>query len=103
MSRKTVTLTLTLTWRDENYGRIWNAKAFRSTPEPNLSDSAMLKLARLYRRSGFNLNQGRMSWIAEDCPDETLIQLVDALTLAGFTVVHRGCVPSVLDTVTIAS
>ncbi|WP_448205400.1 hypothetical protein [Azospirillum sp. sgz302134] len=89
-------LTLTVTWRDENYGGIYRAKAFRATVSPVVSDAILEKLARLFRRHGFAMNPRRGSWIAENCADQALHDLVRDLSDAGYLVLHKGCVPDTL-------
>lgn len=57
--------TITISWRDENYGRINNTLAFRFRCDPALSDTGMKKLVRLLRKNGFTFNTSCDSWIAE--------------------------------------
>lgn len=91
--------TLTIVWRDENYSRIHDAFAFRSHVEPHPSDTEAKKVARIYKKHGFETNMQRAAWIAEfaqsDQPDLP-IKLVEALKDAGYTVKNAGAVPEVL-------
>lgn len=89
-------LTITLIWRNENYGSIFNAKAFRHQLDAEMSDSRATKLRRLFARHGFTFKENRASWIAESCPDNVPIGLVCALQEVGYTVDNVGCVPDVL-------
>ncbi len=88
---------LTLVWRDENYGRVYRAKAFRPGGDQlDLPDETRERLARLYGRHGFEFNHGRAAWIAEYCEDQAILDLVAALTAEGFAVKHTGAVPALL-------
>jgi len=90
---------ITLHWRDENYGRVHAAQAFRygaTDPAGHFSDTAHARLGRLFRRHGFHFNSSRASWIAEGRPADAPSALAEALSEAGYAVRHTGCVPDVL-------
>lgn len=87
---------ITIVWRDENYGRINDAFAFRSHCEPCQSDTENKKVARLYKKMGFEVNQTRASWIAEYAAADTPLKLVAALEEMGYTVKNAGAAPSIL-------
>lgn len=82
---------ISIIWRNENYGSVSRAVAFRAVVEPYPSDTAMTKLARIYKRCGFEMNQNRVAWIAEDCAADAPAKLIAELTAAGYVVEHRGC------------
>ena len=83
-----------LNWRDENYGRISGALAFRPTVAPPSSDAMALRLQRIYRRHGFTMHPTRDSYVNQQPTDDTAGQLAAALIAAGFLVTHAGCVPA---------
>jgi hypothetical protein len=87
---------MTLTWRDENYGRVYDAQSFRWEKEPWPSETEVTKLGRLFRKNGFDFHVGRCCWMAEYKPADTCVQLVEALEAAGYTVENRGAVPDAL-------
>jgi len=89
--------TVTLTWRDESYGGIGRSFAFRAKVERYPSDAAADKLARIYRRNGFKLNESRMAWIAEQPKDDAPLLLAEALEAAGYEVGHKGAVPQCIE------
>jgi phosphopentomutase len=96
MARTSKNKVLTIIWRDENYGRINDATAFRAELEPFPSDSEGRKLARIYKKSGYEFNENRYSWIAEYKSKDTPLLLIDALRDAGYEIVNRGAQPDVL-------
>ncbi|MBB3267668.1 hypothetical protein FHW79_005333 [Azospirillum sp. OGB3] len=85
--------TITLTWRDENYGSIHRASAFRVAAEPVLTGAARKKLVQMFQQHFFSFHTRRNAWIAEGCPDNAPGDLSGALAAAGYTVAHAGCVP----------
>jgi len=87
---------LTITWRDENYGRVSGAVAFRAMLDPFPSQTESTKLGRLYKKCGFELNFNRQSWIAEYKPEDTPVRLVETLEEAGYTVINKGAQPKIL-------
>lgn len=96
MTRVSKEKILTITWRNENYGRINDASAFRAELEPYPSDSEDRKIARIYKKNGYKFDESRCSWIAEFKSKDTPSMLVDSLTAAGYKVVNRGAQPDVL-------
>lgn len=55
---------ITIIWRNENYGRIDDAFAFRASVEPFPSATAQRKLASIYKKAGFELHSDRQIWVA---------------------------------------
>lgn len=96
MARATKEKVLTITWRDENYGHVSGAVAFRTALEPFPSETESRKLARIYKKNGFELNFNRQAWIAEYKPADTPIRLVEVLKEAGYTVINKGAQPKIL-------
>lgn len=90
--------TITLTWRDENYGRVSGAVAFRDFVEPYPSDTAHAKLARVYKRHGFEADHSRAAWIATHKPEDMPTRLVEDLEKLGYEMTNDGCVPACLAT-----
>lgn len=88
--------TIRITWRDENYGPVSGALAFRAMVEENVSETFMKKVYRAYKAAGFELNFNRQSWIAVDKPDAPE-KLVEALESLGLSPVHSGRVPEELE------
>ncbi|WP_372395349.1 hypothetical protein ABMY26_07245 (plasmid) [Azospirillum sp. HJ39] len=84
---------IVINWRDENYGRISGALAFRPTVAPFPSDTMAARIVRIYRRHGFAMHPGRDSYVNQQPTADTPAQLAAALTAAGFIVTHAGCVP----------
>lgn len=87
-------VTLDLYWRDENYGSISRAFAFRASPDALLSDTADLKMRRAFGRNGFKYVESRGAWVAEgrigtDAP----VRLVTDLETLGYKVEHHHAVP----------
>lgn len=87
---------MTITWRDENYGRVYEAQAFRYEKDPYPSDTERNKLARVFRKHGFDVHPQRHCWMAEYKPADACVKLVEALEEAGYTVENRGAVPDAL-------
>ncbi len=90
-------VTLDLYWRDENYGSISRAYAFRASPDALLSDTADLKMRRAFGRHGFRYAESRGAWVAEgklgtDAP----ARLAEDLGRLGYAVGHHHCVPACL-------
>jgi hypothetical protein len=84
---------IVINWRDENYGRISGALAFRPTVAPFPSDAMATRLLRLYRRHGFAMHPTRDSFVNQQPTADTAAQLGAALSAAGYIVTHAGCVP----------
>jgi len=85
--------TISITWRNENYGRISGAVAFRASVEPFPSETESKRLGRLYRKCGFDVNHQRACWMAEESRGEPLpVRLDAALREAGYDVVHGGAI-----------
>lgn len=98
MARAAKEKVLTITWRNEGYGRVSeDSVAFRTMLEPFPSQTESTKLSRLYKKCGFELNFNRQSWIAEFKPADTPVRLVETLKDAGYTVVNVGAVPDILN------
>jgi hypothetical protein len=90
--------TITITWRDENYGRISGSVAFRVYDiEPFPSMTGQKKLQTVYKNAGFEFNNSRQSWIAEENPAKAGPDLAAALEELGYEVKHSGCVPDELE------
>lgn len=89
--------TITIHWRDENYGRVSGSVAFRSEVEPYPSDTAHSKLVRAYKRHGFEVDHSRAAWIAVRKPEDMPVRLSEDLEKLGYQVTHAGCVPACLD------
>jgi hypothetical protein len=87
---------ITITWRNENYGRISDAQAFRYEKDPYPSDTERTKLARMFRKHGFDVHPQRGCWMAEYEPEDACVRLVEALQEAGYTVDNVGAVPDAL-------
>jgi hypothetical protein len=91
--------TITLTWRNENYGPVYDAFAFRTSIDPFPSETLSRQVAVVYRKAGFQLHMNRQAWIAEDKltsePDLPL-RITSLLEDKGFIVRHAGAVPSIL-------
>lgn len=85
-----------ITWRDENYGRIYEAQAFRYEKDPYPSETERTKLGRLFRKHGFDVHVQRQCWMAEYALADACVRLVEALEEAGYTVENRGAVPDAL-------
>jgi hypothetical protein len=80
---------LTVTWRDENYGRYSGCvAAFRLYDTVALSDRAIARVHGKARRAGFEFCPARCAWIAysADAP----VRLVEALQALGHSVTHEG-------------
>lgn len=88
---------LTITWRDENYGRVYDAVSFRAMLDPLPSDTENRKLGRIYKKQGFEFNDQRYCWMAQYKPEDTALQLVEALKEAGYTVINVGARPDILN------
>lgn len=90
---------ISIVWRNENYGAVSHAVAFRASVEPHPSDTAMTKtkLSRIYKRCGFKQNESRGAWIAEYCAADVPAKLIAELTAAGYVVEHKGCFRSLDD------
>lgn len=86
--------TINITWRDENYGPVSGAVAFRAAIEPHPSEAASRKIQRAYKEAGFELNFNRQAWIAEENSDEAPEKLVEGLTALGYEVYSQGAIPS---------
>lgn len=96
MARVAKEKVLTITWRDENYGRVYDAVSFRAMLEPFPSETENRKLARIYKKQGFDFNGQRYCWMAEYKPEDTALRLVEALKEAGYTVINKGAQPKIL-------
>lgn len=88
-----VTRTITLTWRDEDLGKVSGAVAFRDEIIPFPSDTARKKIARTYRSHGFAADYDRAAWIAPRKAEDMPLRLADDLEAMGFEVIHKGNVP----------
>lgn len=88
--------TITITWRDENYGRIHEAQAFRYEKDPFPSQTESRKIAAIIKRHGFEAHMQRASWIAEYKPEEVCVALIEELEASGYVVKHAGAVPDIL-------
>lgn len=88
--------TINIVWRNENYGRITDAQSFRFEKEPYPSDTEHTRLARLFRKHGFTINQQRDCWMAEFAPEDACVRLVGALEELGYVVHNRGAMPDAL-------
>lgn len=90
---------ITITWRDENYGRIDDSFAFRTSVEPFPFETAQKALARIYKKAGFALHFNRQVWLAEwkmTSDPEIPLRLTSLLEDKGFIVKHAGAVPKIL-------
>ncbi len=87
--------TITITWRDENYGRIHDAQAFRYEKDPFPSQTETQNIARIIKRNGFEANLQRASWIAEYKSEDVCLALTEAFEAAGYVVKHAGAVPNI--------
>jgi hypothetical protein len=87
---------ITMTWRDENYGRVYEAQAFRYMKDPWPSETETKKLGSMFKKHGFEVNMDRAAWIAQYQPEDACVKLVEALEEAGYTVESRGAVPDAL-------
>jgi hypothetical protein len=85
-----------ITWRDENYGRVHEAQAFRYEKDPYPSETERTKLARLFKKHGFEVHSQRHCWMAEYKPADACVRLVEALEEAGYAVENHGAVPDAL-------
>jgi len=88
---------VTLGWRDENYGSVHAASAFRVLDhEPYMSDTAYGKMVAKFRKHGFQINHTRAAWIAENPKPGYLERLVAELEALGCVLKHEGNVPDEL-------
>lgn len=85
-----------ITWRNENYGHVHDAQAFRYEKDPYPSETERTKLARLFKKHGFEVHPQRHCWMAEYKPADACVGLVEALEEAGYTVENHGAVPDAL-------
>lgn len=92
--------TVELIWRNENYGSISGSLAFRHTVEPYPSETAVMKLHRVFRKAGFKAVESRGAWICGRADERTAARLVELLAEAGYGVEHHGAVPSSLSSET---
>lgn len=90
--------TIELSWRDENYGNVYGSVAFRAWVEPHPSDTEHTRLARVYKKHGFEANNSRAAWIAPAKDLNMPVRLTEALQAIGYEVAHAGAVPQVLRT-----
>ncbi len=89
---------ITLTWRDEAYGRISSdAIAFRAAFGEDFSEGELKKVRKAFKDAGFELNFDRGSWIAQFKPSDTPEKLVEKLVALGVEVEHQGRVPETLE------
>jgi len=88
---------VTLGWRDENYGSVYAASAFRVLDhEPYMSETAYGKMARQFRKNGFQINHTRAAWVAENPKPGYLTKLVSDLEALGLVLKHEGNLPEEL-------
>lgn len=85
-----------ITWRDENYGRVYDAQSFRFMKEPFPSQTEQTKLGRLFRKNGFDVHDQRHCWMYEGAPEDACVKLVTALEEAGYVVENYGAQPAAL-------
>jgi len=85
-----------ITWRDENYGRVYDAQSFRYMKDPYPSETEAKKIGRLFRKIGFDVHPHRHCWMFEGAPDDACLKLVAALEEAGYVVENHGAVPVAL-------
>jgi len=88
---------LKLVWRDENYGHVRNAFAFRAHFDPEISNSKRNTAVKAFLANGFEFDDARASWIARGKPEDMPLWLAEALEDAGFELEHGGAVPDALD------
>lgn len=89
--------TITITWRDENYGGVSNSVAFRAMIEPYPSETAKKKIIRAYKNAGFELHFNRQAWIAEDSIETAPSTLIENLESLGYQVTNCGRTPAILE------
>jgi hypothetical protein len=75
--------TLSLQPRDENYGSVAAASAFRVYQEYN-SETERTKLERIFRKAGYAFNWSRCSWIATKA--DAWSRVVELCADAGYNV-----------------
>ncbi|MDW9481267.1 hypothetical protein GOB57_21720 [Sinorhizobium meliloti] len=89
--------TITITWRDENYGSVNGSVAFRAMIEPYPSETAKKKIIRAYKNAGFELHFNRQAWIAQESIETAPTALIDNLESLGFQVTNCGRTPAILE------
>jgi hypothetical protein len=92
--------TITITWRDENYGPISGTIAFRSIIDPAPSESKAKEVQRAFKATGFEFDHRRASWIAKSGMDEgkaTTEALIEKLELMGLEIFHKGATADYLE------
>jgi hypothetical protein len=90
--------TINLTWRDENYGEISGAVAFRANITPYPSETTKRKIATAYKAAGFDLHFKRQSWVARQSTEAAPLALIENLEAMGYEVANNGCIPAALET-----
>jgi hypothetical protein len=89
--------TITLTWRDENYGPVSHSIAFRATIEPYPSETVKKKIMMAYKSAGFELHFDRQAWLASEDAETAPTQLIENLELLGYQVTNSGRTPAILE------
>ncbi|MCV9964751.1 hypothetical protein OIU34_22935 [Pararhizobium sp. BT-229] len=89
--------TITITWRDENYGSVSHSVAFRAMGAPLPSETEKKKIVRAYRNAGFELNFNRQTWIAKKSIETAPATLIQNLENLGYEVTNRGRTPAILE------
>lgn len=89
--------TITITWRDENYGSVNGSVAFRAMIEPYPSETAKKKITRAYKNAGFELHFNRQVWLAQESIETAPIKLIENLESLGYQVTNRGHAPAILE------
>lgn len=89
--------TIIITWRDENYGPINGAVAFRAMIEPMPSETAKKKIVKAYKDAGFELHFNRQVWIAQDDIETAPTALVENLENMGYEITNCGRTPANLE------
>lgn len=85
--------TVTITWREENYGAVSGKVAFRTYDRHLLVEVARRRADRTIRDAGFIWHDQRSAWLADAMPGRKA-GLTAALEAAGFQVKHAGAVPT---------
>lgn len=88
---------IVITWRNENYGQVTGALAFRATIDPYPSEAAKTRVVRAYKSAGFELHTARQAWLAPEAVESIPVTLVDKLEALGYHVSHQGVVPDILE------
>ncbi|MCZ7860894.1 hypothetical protein O9X98_05705 [Agrobacterium salinitolerans] len=89
--------TITITWRDENYGAVSGTVAFRAMIEPFPSETVKKKIMKAYEGAGFELHFNRQAWMAPESIETAPTTLVENLESLGYQVTNCGRTPAILE------